>query len=201
MSCSGTRCGKATTNPFPHIVTSDVICGDDDHSVNAIGIQPILSDAKCGCCGSTGEVDDGVRPSDTGILGELGMTHSKSLEQITTIKPAFTIVTVVFGMFQRHLEAWETRCKHNPGPVACVLWHLPVANKTKPSFADLFNRRQWDCCVSKSEKTSSHTQLSGDVPSKNHLRVNTKLFCKVKRSFHPSKLWHVPEFCGLVHIH
>ena len=168
--------------------------------------KPILSHAKCGCCGSTCEVDDGVRASDTGILGELGMAHSKGLEQITTIQT---------GLHHRHRCAWhastpiwkpgKTRCKHNPGPVACVLWHLPVANKTKPSFAYLFNGCQWNCCVSKGEKTSSHTQLSGDVPGKNHLRVNTELFCKVKCSFsrqqvvaRPRILWLGP--CSLNHL-
>ncbi len=128
------------------------------------------------------------------------MPHGQCLEEVASIEAPFTVISVVLGMFEGHLETWETRSEDNSCSVSGVLWHLPVSNKAQTAFPDLFNRSQRNRCIPESKQTRCHPQLSGDVPCEDDFRIDAKFFCKVERTFDPSELWHITEFCRLVHV-
>ncbi len=69
------------------------------------------------------------------------MAHIERLEEIAAVKAAFTVVTVALGVLGGHLQAWETRRKHDAGSLPLNLWNLPVPNEAQSTFADLFHRR------------------------------------------------------------
>ena len=129
------------------------------------------------------------------------MAHSQRLEQVATVEPSLAIITVGFSMLQRHLEPWETRSEDDACAVSRVLRNLPVSNQTKTAFPDLFNRSQWNRCVTQSKKSCCHTELSRDVPCQDHFWIDTKFLCKIKGTLDTSKLWHIAKRCGLVHVH
>ena len=128
------------------------------------------------------------------------MAHVEGLEQIATVKAALTVIAVALGVFEPHLQTREARRKDDTCSLALNLGHLPISNQAKSTLANLFNGRQWYSSISQSQQTCSHGQLCTDVPCKNDLRVNSKLFGEVKSAFEASQLWNVTKHLGLVHV-
>ena len=84
------------------------------------------------------------------------MAHVERLEEIAAVKPSFTVITVVLGVFHCHLQTRETGSEHYTGSFTLVLWDLPVANQSKTALADLFNRCEWNRRISQCQQSRSN---------------------------------------------
>ena len=129
------------------------------------------------------------------------MAHVEGLEQVATVKATLAIIAIPFGVLEPHLKTWEARRKDDARSFTLNLRDLPISNQAQPTLANLFNGRQWDSCISQSQQTCCHGQLRADVPGKNRLRINSKLFGEVKGALEASQLWDVAKHLGLVHVH
>ena len=197
----GTGSGKSTGNPLPKVVSGHIISADDDHAVNTTGVQPVFSDTeRCGCRG-TCEVDGGVWSPNTRVLGKLGMAHVEGLEEVSAVKTTLAIIAVVLGVLRSHLKARETRREDDARPFSLNLRHLPVANQTQSTFADLFNGREGNACVAKGEQTRSDGQLGADVPSNDGFGVDAKFFGQIEGTLESGELRDVAKGGGLIHVH
>ena len=198
--CGCTRSCKATSNPFPQIFTGHIVSRNDDDSVNSVAVQPVFSYAKSSSGRCTSEVNGRVWTTDSSVLSELGMAHVERLEEISAVKPSFSVIAVALGVLHCHLQPRETGGEHNTRSLPLMLWNLPIANQSKTAFANLFNRRERDRSISQCQQSRSNGQLSRDVPCKNDLGINAKLFCNIKRRLNTCKLRNVAKLLGLFHV-
>ena len=129
------------------------------------------------------------------------MAHVEGLEQVATVKPSLAVVAVVLGVLGRHLQAGETRGKHDTGALALYLRHLPVSNQAQTALAHLLNGCEGDAGVAQRQQAGSNRQLRADVPCHDGFWIDAEFLCQVKGALEASQLWNVTEHRGLVHVH
>ena len=191
---------KATCNPFPQVVSRDIVTANDHDAVNATCIQPIFGYAKGGGCRRTSEVDGGVWPPNARVLRKLRVAHVEGLEEVSSVKAPLSVIAIGLGMLGGHLKAGETRREHNARALTLDLWNLPVSNQTQSTFPDLFNGRQRNTGVSEGQEAGRNSELRADVPSDDGFGVDAKFLGEIKGTFQARQLRHVTKHGGLVHV-
>ena len=113
------------------------------------------------------------------------MAHIEGLEQVATVKATLAIIAIPFGVLEPHLKTWEARRKDDARSFTLNLRDLPISNQAQPTLANLFNWRQWDSDLAKPANLLPRP-MRADVPGKNRLRINSKLFGEVKGALRPA---------------
>ena len=133
------------------------------------------------------------------MLCKLRVAHVQNLEQISSVKSAFSIIAIHLSMLCCHLVSCETRSEYDSSSISINRRHLPRPNQAQSAFADLFDRCKRNSRIFQCDKTCCTCQLSCNIPCSCNLCFDSKFFFRVKSRHYSCKLRDISEFLGCIH--